>query len=115
MPEEINRIVTDSLCNYFFTTSVQASENLLKNGVSSNKIYFVGNTMIDTLLQHYDNARKPHFWEGYELMKKGYFLITLHDHPMLMIHISYPLFLQPLKLPVRDTPFYFRYIREQGK
>ncbi len=78
MPEEINRIVTDSLCDYFFTTSMQASENLLKNGVESNKIYFVGNTMIDTLLQHYDNATKPNFWDEFELMKNGYFLITLH-------------------------------------
>jgi UDP-N-acetylglucosamine 2-epimerase (non-hydrolysing) len=49
MPEEINRLVTDSITDYFFTTSVDADENLYKEGVSSDKVFMVGNLMIDTL------------------------------------------------------------------
>src|SRR5439155_5463154 len=50
MPEEINRVVTDSISNYFFTTSETAGENLRAAGAEAHRIFFVGNTMIDTLL-----------------------------------------------------------------
>ena len=53
MPEEINRLVTDSITDYFFTTSKFANDNLLKNGIKEENIFFVGNTMIDTLLKFY--------------------------------------------------------------
>ncbi len=78
MPEEINRIVTDSICNHFFTTSEIANNQLRKNGVAEDNIHFVGNTMIDTLYQNIDRIRKPEFWEKYNLKKSEYFLITLH-------------------------------------
>ena len=51
MPEEINRIVTDAVCDYFFTTSGDASENLIREGKSADRIFLVGNLMIDTLLR----------------------------------------------------------------
>src|SRR6056297_2048190 len=51
MPEEINRLVTDAITNYFFTTSETANQNLLKSGVKEENIFFVGNTMIDTLIK----------------------------------------------------------------
>ena len=47
MPEEINRMVTDAICDHFFTTSELANEQLRKNGIKENRIHFVGNTMID--------------------------------------------------------------------
>lgn len=78
MPEEINRIVTDSICDHFFTTSEIANSQLRKNGVAEDRIHFVGNTMIDTLYQNIDRIRKPDFWEKYKLKKNEYFLITLH-------------------------------------
>ncbi len=78
MPEEINRIVTDSLCDYFFTTSEQANQQLKKNGVADKNIFFVGNTMIDTLFQNIDRIRKPAFWDEYQLQSGAYFLVTLH-------------------------------------
>lgn len=53
MPEEINRLVTDSICDHFFTTSIFANEHLHNAGISDEKIHFVGNTMIDTLYQNY--------------------------------------------------------------
>ena len=49
MPEEINRKVTDSICDYLFTTEKSATENLRNEGVKENNIFFVGNVMIDTL------------------------------------------------------------------
>lgn len=78
MPEEINRIVTDSICDHFFTTSEIANNQLRKNGVAEESIHFVGNTMIDTLYQNIERIRKPEFWEKYNLKKNEYFLITLH-------------------------------------
>lgn len=78
MPEEINRIVTDSISDYFFTTSTTASENLLKYGTDKNKIHFVGNVMIDTLLQNSGRFIKPGFWEQYDLQKDNYIILTLH-------------------------------------
>lgn len=78
MPEEINRMVTDSITNYFFTTSTNANENLKKSGVESNRIFFVGNTMIDTLIRHRSHFRKPSFWEKFDLEKGKYIIMTLH-------------------------------------
>jgi len=78
MPEEINRIVTDSLCDHFFTTSELANKNLLKNGVPDEKIHFVGNTMIDTLYQNLNRLRKPGIWDEYSLKENHYMLVTLH-------------------------------------
>lgn len=78
MPEEINRMVTDSITDYFFTTSEKASENLLKSGHSKKNIFFVGNVMIDTLLQNLDRIKKPLFWDDLKLTSKKYYLLTLH-------------------------------------
>lgn len=78
MPEEINRIVTDSISDLFFTTSRVANENLLKNGVNSNKIHFVGNTMIDTLMKQESRFKAPAFWNELKLQHNNYFVITLH-------------------------------------
>lgn len=58
MPEEINRIVTDSISDYLFTTEKSAAQNLAKEGIPKNKIFFVGNVMIDTLLKHKQRASK---------------------------------------------------------
>jgi len=78
MPEEINRIVTDSICNWFFTTSKLAGENLVKHGASENQIFFVGNTMIDTLLKHRPNFSKPDIFAEAQLSDGDYFVLTLH-------------------------------------
>lgn len=78
MPEEINRMVTDSITNYFFTTTEIANDNLKKNGVSDDRIFWVGNTMIDTLLKHRENFVKPKIWDEIGLIDKNYLVITLH-------------------------------------
>jgi UDP-N-acetylglucosamine 2-epimerase (non-hydrolysing) len=78
MPEEINRIVTDNLTDYFFTTTPGAGDNLLKAGVSRKQIFFVGNVMIDTLLANQHRFQAPVFWETFNLAPKNYFVMTLH-------------------------------------
>lgn len=78
MPEEINRIVTDSITDFFFTTSEVANQNLKKVGVSDSQIYFVGNTMIDTLLKQRGRFRKPSIWDRLKLKERDYIVMTLH-------------------------------------
>lgn len=78
MPEEINRIVTDSISDYFFTTSSSASKNLLKYGVDETNIHFVGNVMIDTLYQNLERISPPLFWSDYNLETGNYIVLTLH-------------------------------------
>ena len=78
MPEEINRLVTDAITNWFFTTSEVANDNLRKAGVSDERIFFVGNTMIDTLLANQAQFRAPAFWADLGLQKGQYFVMTLH-------------------------------------
>ncbi len=78
MPEEINRLVTDSITNYFFTTTPEATHTILKSGVSRDRVFWVGNTMIDTLLKHKANFKKPEFWDVLGLKKGQYIVMTLH-------------------------------------
>ncbi|MBX9837503.1 MAG: UDP-N-acetylglucosamine 2-epimerase (non-hydrolyzing) [Silvanigrellaceae bacterium] len=78
MPEEINRMVTDSITNYFFTTTVMASENLKNSGLKEERIFFVGNTMIDTLLKNRSRFIKPAIWDTTNLSKQAYIVMTLH-------------------------------------
>lgn len=78
MPEEINRIVTDALADHFFTTTVFANQNLLKIGIGTNRIHFVGNTMIDTLIANMPKIEKPECWNTLQLSEKQYVVLTLH-------------------------------------
>jgi UDP-N-acetylglucosamine 2-epimerase (non-hydrolysing) len=78
MPEEINRIVTDSLTDYFFTTTIWAGENLRKQGVSNKQIFFVGNVMIDTLLANINRFKAPKLWEQMKLSPSKYIVMTMH-------------------------------------
>lgn len=78
MPEEINRLVTDSITNYFFTTSETANAYLKESGVKEHQVYFVGNTMIDTLLKQMPNFKAPQVWNDLSLKEKEYIVMTLH-------------------------------------
>ncbi len=78
MPEEINRVVTDSITNWFFTTSETANENLRRCNVTDDKIFFVGNTMIDTLLKQLPRLKAPACWDMLALEPGKYFVVTLH-------------------------------------
>jgi len=78
MPEEINRIVTYSITDLFFTTSETANINLKKSGIGEEKIFFVGNTMVDTLLTNRSRFIKPGIWDSLGLNEKEYIVMTLH-------------------------------------
>ena len=82
MPEEINRVITDRLSDYLFTTCEDADQNLIEEGISENKIFFVGNAMIDSLLNHIKIAKNSIILEKLGLRKnnniKKYGLVTLH-------------------------------------
>lgn len=78
MPEEINRMVTDSITDYFFTTSTVANDNLKDLGHGKEKVYFVGNTMIDSLLANISKLQKPSLWDDNNLKKAEYLVMTLH-------------------------------------
>lgn len=78
MPEEINRIVTDSITDYFFTTSEVANQNLRNQGISEAQIHFVGNTMIDTLRKFEHKFAPPTLFGEFGLEVKKYLVLTLH-------------------------------------
>lgn len=78
MPEEINRLVTDSISSYFFTTTPEATQTLIREGKSNDSIFFVGNTMIDTLTKQRPNFFKPAIWDKIGLKEKQFVVMTLH-------------------------------------
>jgi len=78
MPEEINRMVTDVLADYYFTTTEIANENLRHFGAKENQIFFVGNVMIDTLLANMNRFIKPSVYDTLSLKEKEYIMLTMH-------------------------------------
>jgi UDP-N-acetylglucosamine 2-epimerase (non-hydrolysing) len=78
MPEEINRLCTDVLCDYLFTTDHYANENLKQEGVADEKVIFVGNVMIDTLLKHKQMAASLDVAARLGLKQGEYAMLTMH-------------------------------------
>ncbi len=78
MPEEINRLLTDHVSSYLFTPSLDAGENLKREGIAEDRIFFVGNIMIDSLLSHKEIASQRQVLSQLGLEKEGYALLTLH-------------------------------------
>lgn len=78
MPEELNRVLTDAISDFLFTTERLAKKNLADEGISADKIHFVGNTMIDTLLRHRERALAGDVLERLGVRKQGFAVVTLH-------------------------------------
>ena len=78
MPEEINRIVTDHLSDLLFTTEESGCANLAKEGIEGDRIFFVGNTMVDTLRTHEAAAVAAQPWQTHGLVEREYGVVTLH-------------------------------------
>ncbi len=78
MPEEINRIVTDRLCDILLTPSADGDENLRREGTDPGRIFRVGNVMIDTLREHLPRARATRTSEKLRVDRGGYAVLTLH-------------------------------------
>ena len=78
MPEEINRVLTDSISDVLFTTEDQARSNLRREGVDDRRIHFVGNVMIDCLTEAWPRIEPRRQWAAFGLEREGYGLVTLH-------------------------------------
>lgn len=78
MPEEINRILTDSIADLLLTPSIDGNMNLVKEGIQDRKIRFVGNIMIDTLFNMREKSHQSGILSELGLHKKEYILVTLH-------------------------------------
>lgn len=107
MPEEHNRRLADHLSTLLLTHSREAAENLGREGISGDKVVFVGNTMIDTLLANVRRSRRLAAWRRLGLRAGGYVLVTLHrpalvDDPELLIRT-----MRALEAVARDIPVVF--------
>jgi UDP-N-acetylglucosamine 2-epimerase (non-hydrolysing) len=107
MPEEHNRRIADHLSTLLLTHCEDANENLAAEGIPDEQVAFVGNTMIDTLLDSLEAARALEAWRGYGLEPGGFLLATLHrpalvDSPELLGRA-----LAALELVARDLPVLF--------
>ncbi len=107
MPEEINRLLTDAISNWFFTTSESANKNLERIGVDGNRVFFVGNTMIDTLLANMDKLKAPAFWDELGLERGGYFVLTMHRPSNVDSSEHFDEWLQVIAEQARKLPVVF--------
>lgn len=105
MPEEVNRVLTDRVSDLLLTPSRDGNDNLEREGIPADRVVFVGNVMIDTLLTQLSAARSLNVAGRLGLTKKGYALVTLHrpsnvDSPEMLQTIINGLKLVAAKLPV---------------
>ncbi|WP_026767995.1 non-hydrolyzing UDP-N-acetylglucosamine 2-epimerase [Asinibacterium sp. OR53] len=115
MPEEINRLVTDAITDHYFTTSDVANMNLQKAGIRENRIHFVGNTMIDTLLKNEKRFIKPPIWEASGLVAGNYFVLTLHRPANVDVEEKLKKLIQTIIDSSRGLPIIFPVHPRTGK
>ncbi|WP_411766468.1 non-hydrolyzing UDP-N-acetylglucosamine 2-epimerase [Winogradskyella sp. A3E31] len=107
MPEEVNRIITDSITDYFFTTSKKANENLEQQGMGEEQLFLVGNTMIDTLLKQQPNFIKPPCWDSIGLKNQNYFVLTMHRPANVDAQEKLQELLKEIIVQTRELPIIF--------
>lgn len=117
MPEEINRILTDALSDFLFITEEGAAENLRKEGISKEKIYVVGNTMVDTLLKHRQRAEASKILsrlglenppsEGQKKRARDYAILTLHRPSNVDEPESFHEILEAVSVISKEVPVLF--------
>lgn len=78
MPEEINRLLTDAISDYLFTPSLDADDNLKKEGILAEKIFLVGNVMVDSLLHNREAIKRSQILSRLDVKQKNYALLTMH-------------------------------------
>ena len=78
MPEEINRLLTDQLVDFLFVTEKSAIVNLKREGIDPNKIYYVGNIMIDTLVTNLEKSKRLNYYKKLNLKRKEFAVLTFH-------------------------------------
>jgi len=107
MPEEINRIVVDQLSDLLFTTEEAANSNLAREGVAGKRVYFVGNCMVDTLLQHVKAAVDQAPWRQWNFAPSQYAVATLHRPQNVDDAATLRKVLQIINNVARDLPVIF--------
>jgi UDP-N-acetylglucosamine 2-epimerase (non-hydrolysing) len=107
MPEEINRLCTDAIADYLFTTDTLASENLRLEGIAGSRIHFVGNVMIDTLMKYRPAAAKLTLTDQLGLSGRHYGLVTLHRPSNVNSASALREVLESLKSVARHLPLVF--------
>lgn len=99
MPKEVNRMITDGLSDYLFTAGMDANRNLNLTGTEQNKVYFVGNILIDNMRNNMHRFVKPIIFKILGLKEKNYILLTLNRHALL----NEPLKLKKLLLTILNN------------
>ena len=107
MPEEINRVLTDQISDLLFTTEVSADENLRREGVSPDRIHFVGNVMIDTLLSHRQRAAALGMPGRLGVEPGCYGVLTLHRPSNVDDPVAFERLLRGIETVARDVPLLF--------
>jgi len=106
MPEEINRLLTDQVSDFLFTTEASAEENLRREGIAAEKIHFVGNVMIDTLLAHREKARTLDTKRKFGL-NGAFGLMTMHRPANVDDSIAFEGLLSAIEVIAQDVPLVF--------
>jgi UDP-N-acetylglucosamine 2-epimerase (non-hydrolysing) len=107
MPEEINRVLTDAICDYLFTSCIQANENLRREGIPGNKIFFVGNVMIDMLIYGLNKIRKEEKSGIKSKEIEDYAVLTLHRPSNVDDKKVFTRIVKALNEIAKDIPIYF--------
>ncbi len=107
MPEEINRVLTDAIGDLLFCTEQSGVNNLRNEGVAEEKIFLVGNVMIDTLLKHRRRAEQSTVLEDLSLSPGGYAVLTLHRPANVDDPEAFSGIIDALEVIQRDLPVLF--------
>jgi UDP-N-acetylglucosamine 2-epimerase (non-hydrolysing) len=107
MPEEINRVLTDQISDLLFTTEASGDENLRREGVADDRIHFVGNVMIDTLLAHRERARRTNITTTLGVAPRQYAVLTLHRPSNVDDPDVFERLLGAISVIARDVPILF--------
>lgn len=107
MPEEINRIVTDSICDMLFVTEQSGIDNLDREGISGPKVHFVGNVMIDTLLANRAKAEESTILDNLALVSQQYAVVTLHRPSNVDVYTVFSGVIDALEAIQQDQPIVF--------
>ncbi len=107
MPEEINRVLTDQISDLLFTTEEGAAQNLAREGVAAERVHFVGNVMIDTLLAHRAKARALDMPGRLGLARGAYGVLTLHRPSNVDDPVTFEALVGGLRIVANDVPLLF--------
>lgn len=107
MPEEINRIVTDSISDFLFCTEQSGVDNLVDEGISKGKVFLVGNVMIDTLLKNKTKAEDSDILNQLNLNGDGFCVMTLHRPSNVDDPVVFGKILDALEVIQNDMPIIF--------